>query len=333
MDAAGAALESFGLPAGLQKLRGAALAVLDDDGYVLAANQGFLDFAAAPLPPKQAWNVSALFLNPRLADVRTFNRYHGSGLLLYRGILRIAAHPAAPRRCYGHVYRWREQRLLVAVDDCMEGLEMLGMMVMQINQKLAETQRQLFTTEPPAHNETALLQEWALTDPLTGVGNARYLEEVLAAQVARLRKPMGTLCVLVMKLDHFKEVTEVHGATLGAELLRRMALLLRNHCRLGDLVARRAGEEFVLILPDICLAGAVACAERIRQRLAMQPLTAPLGTVTASFGAAMLAADENGADLLQRATQALSRSQREGRNRITQSIVAGQSAAFNTGCC
>lgn len=330
MNHAGSALEAFGLPAALQEVRSAALAVLDADGQVLAANQGFLTLAAAVPSSAQAWNVSSLFISPCLAELRTFTRYHSSGLLLYRGILKIAAGNAAPRSWYGHIYCWREQRLLVAVDDCMEGLEMLGTMVMQINQKLAASQRQLFPSTPAKH-ETALLEEWAHTDALTGASNTRHLEAALAAQLAR--RPHATLCVLVLQLDHFKEVAEVHGAALGDELLRRMALLLRNHCRLDDVVARRLGEEFVLLLPDICLAGAVACAERIRQRLAMQPLAATLGTVTASFGVAMLTADESGAEVLRRATQALLRSQREGRNRITQSIAAGQSAAFNIGCC
>lgn len=333
MHPAAATLEALGLPPGLRELRTAAIAVLDGHGHVLAANRGFLTLAPPPQHSDQPWDVSARFLNPRLEDVHVFTPYHGSGLLLYRGFLSIAGWEHTPHGWYGHIYCWYEQRLLVAVEDNMEGLEMLGMMVMQINQRLAETQRHLFHTDSVRPHAATTSQELALTDALTGVGNQRQLEEVLAAQVARIEKQAGALCVLVMALDHFKEVSEVHGVALGEEMAKRLALLLRNHCRLGDLVTRRAAAEFVLLLPDICLAGAVACADRIRQRLEVQPLTAQVGQVTASFGVAMLTAGEDGADVLQRATQALARSQREGRNRITQSIAAGQSAAFNIGCC
>lgn len=325
-------LEEMGLPPFLQELGSVVIALLDENGHVLAANQGFLRIA----PPPEAggdWDVRSLFVNPRLEDVQTLAPYHGGALLLYRGIVNITCHDQPCRSLHGHIYRWQQGRLLVAAEYDVEGLEILGATVIQLNAELTETRRQLLRANRELKLNEATIRELMLTDALTGVGNRRRLDEALAVEVENSRRCGDALCLLIADLDHFKEVNDRCGHAAGDEALKRFVALLRDHCRQSDLVARLGGEEFVLLLPNAHLEIAVACAERIRQRLESQPLTPQMVRVTASFGVAMLADHEEGEGLLRRADQALYRSKKEGRNRVTQSIAPGQNAAPNTGCC
>ena len=108
---------------------------------------------------------------------------------------------------------------------------------------------------------------------------------------------------------------------------------MREHGRQGDRVARSGGDEFVVLLPETRLESAVAGAEHIRQRLEGWPILPRHGPITASFGVAMRVEGESGEDLLRRAGQALYRSKREGRNRVTQSIASGQNAAPDVSSC
>ena len=326
-------LEDLGLPPFLQELNSVVIALIDENGHVLAANQGFLRMAAPPDSLTQPWDVRALFVNPRLEDVQALVPYHGGALLLYRGILNVAYDDQPSHALLGHIYRWQQGRLLVAAEYDVEGLEMLGATVMQLNAELAETQRQLLRANRELQRNEATIQELMHTDPLTGVGNRRRLDEALVTEIARSQQQGTVLCLLMTDLDHFKEVNDRYDHAVGDEVLKRFAVLLGDYCRQGDLVTRFGGEEFVLLLPDADLESAVACAERIRQRLESQPLVPSVGRMTASFGVAMLAHDEESADLLRRADQALYRSKKEGRNRVTQSIMVGQNAAPNTGCC
>jgi diguanylate cyclase (GGDEF)-like protein len=333
MNALVRSLEDFGLPPFLQEMGSVAIALLDENGSVLAANRGFLRLAPPPQSNDHSWDVRSLFINPRLEDVKALVPYRGDSLLLYRGILNIALEDQPCRSLQGHIYRWHQGRLLVAAEYDVEGLEALGATVMQLNEELAETQRQLLRANRQLKSNEATIRELMQTDPLTGVSNRRRLDEAMEAEVERSQRHERLLCLLMVDVDHFKDVNDHHGHAMGDEVLKRLAMLLRECCRQSDLVARFGGEEFAVLLPDTSLESAVACAERIRQRLESQPLVGQVGRVTASFGAAMRATDEDGGALLRRADHALYRSKKEGRNRVTQSVVAGQNAIPNVGCC
>ena len=326
-------LADLGLPAFLQEMGSVVIALLDDHGRVLAANRGFLRLAPPPIQPGAVWDVRSLFVNPRLDDVQALAPCHSGALLLYRGILNIAHANEQCRSLQGHIYRWQEGRLLVAAEYDVEGLEMLGATVMQLNDELAETQRQLLRANRELKRSEAKIRDLMHTDPLTGVGNRRRLDEALTAEVERGRRYQHSFCLLIADLDHFKDVNDRHGHPVGDEVLKQFALLLRGHSRQTDLVARFGGEEFVILLPATSLENAAACAERIRRQLDAQPLVKAVGRTTASFGVAMLAGSETGADLLRRADQALYRSKKEGRNRVTQSIAACQEAAPDVSSC
>lgn len=326
-------LEALGLPAFLQELDSVAVALLDDDGQILKVNHGFRRLVLSPEVVSQPWDARTLLISPRLEDVRALVPYESNTLLLYRGMLNIARADRQDRPMQGHIYRWPRGRLLVAAEYDVEGLEALGATVLRLNDELAEIQRQLLRSNREIKRDKAALKKQMYSGPLIEVNDWRRLEETLATEVERSRRRRHSLCLLVADLDHFGQINDRWGHATGNMLLRDFAALLREYSRQSDWVVRSGGGEFVVLLPETLLEPAVACAERIRQRLEEQPILLRCGSVTASFGVAMRVEGEGGADLLRRAEQALSRSKREGRNRVTQSIISGQNAAPNVSSC
>jgi diguanylate cyclase (GGDEF)-like protein len=124
----------------------------------------------------------------------------------------------------------------------------------------------------------------------------------------------------MIDIDFFKKVNDSHGHTAGDEVLRQTASLLAANVRATDTVARLGGEEFVLLLPDTTLAGALALAEKIRVALAKKPLDADgqAIAVSASFGVSGLPAGRRASmeQLLTSADHALYDAKHKGRNRV-----------------
>lgn len=169
-------------------------------------------------------------------------------------------------------------------------------------------------TEQALRDSEAAVRAMSLTDPLTGLANRRRLDEGLRSEVHRVQRYGGRLSVVITDLDHFKGINDDHGHQVGDALLQAFAHIVRAHCRDVDLVARFGGEEFVILMPEVGVTEALACAERMRLALAQDivpPLTHP---VTATFGVAELAPDESEASLLRRADKALYRGKAAGRN-------------------
>jgi diguanylate cyclase (GGDEF)-like protein len=177
-----------------------------------------------------------------------------------------------------------------------------------------------------------LLEERALIDPLTGLGNRAMFDERFAAEVG-LRIRTGTpLSCIALDVDHFKLVNDNHGHPFGDHVLRQIAETLTKICRVEDVACRHGGEEFVVLAPQTSAAHAGLLAERMRVAIAKIPFTAkdPLSgqeelvTVTCSFGVAD-AVGTYDRSMLERADQALYQSKEQGRNRV--SIAATQPMA------
>ncbi|MBI2406980.1 MAG: diguanylate cyclase [Gemmatimonadetes bacterium] len=169
--------------------------------------------------------------------------------------------------------------------------------------------------------DNARLEVLAHTDPLTQVLNRRALTVRLASELERARRYDSVLTLLMVDLDHFKNVNDTHGHLVGDEVLREVATLLQNEVRSVDVVARYGGEEFVAVLPETSLVGATTFAERIREHIAATPFAASMVEplhLTASIGVSSYpsATINTVDDLFARADEALYRAKADGRNRV-----------------
>lgn len=165
------------------------------------------------------------------------------------------------------------------------------------------------------------LQEQAIRDSLTGLYNRRYLTETLDREIARARREGHPLALVLIDLDHFKELNDNLGHQAGDAVLRQIAQYFMQDTRTEDLVCRYGGEEFLIMMPGMGLDKAVERSEHWRRTLAELTLTVSRNTlnVTASFGVAVY--PENGVNpdqVIHAADTALYAAKRDGRNRVHQ---------------
>ena len=161
----------------------------------------------------------------------------------------------------------------------------------------------------------AEVEKLATTDALTGLANRRVLEDTLHRTVALSRRTAEPAALIVVDVDRFKSINDTHGHQVGDDVLRLLGEVLAAGVRETDLVARFGGEEFVVVLPATDAAGAAVVAERIRAGA-----EAAEGPVAFTISAGVAAIPDHGEDehsLLAAADQALYRSKRRGRNRVT----------------
>jgi diguanylate cyclase (GGDEF)-like protein len=167
-----------------------------------------------------------------------------------------------------------------------------------------------------ARSET--LQQAALTDGLTGMQNRRYFDDALKEyleEFRRIGKPVG---LMILDLDHFKQVNDTHGHDVGDEVLRAVAKCLKDMTRHHDVVARLGGEEFAVVTPNMDAELLARFAERIRKAIATMSILS--GNVrlkiTTSVGLAVWDRKESAEDFYRRADRQLYEAKRQGRNRV-----------------
>src|SRR5258708_18303991 len=115
-------------------------------------------------------------------------------------------------------------------------------------------------------------EQAALSDPLTGFRNRRWLDQTLSRIVQRHLHAAEPLCLAMMDIDHFKRVNDSFGHAAGDDVLLQIGRLVRANLRPEDSAARIGGEGFVLILPHTLLPGAISAVERLREAIAAAPL-------------------------------------------------------------
>lgn len=172
-----------------------------------------------------------------------------------------------------------------------------------------------------AEERAARLEEQRTLDGLTGIRNRGYFDERFTQDWALCRRLGQPLSVLMIDLDHFKQLNDTYGHLCGDECLKAVAAALRAQLhRTTDTVARYGGEEFVALLPGTTAQGATRIAAEIIERVAdLQPVCSDRSLViTCSIGVATVTPqpDDTPAQLLEHADQALYRAKSDGRNRL-----------------
>ncbi len=214
------------------------------------------------------------------------------------------------------VYHWFLENIVPRFDDSDRFVGLIGSLVDITSLKQAEEalSRSNQRLEQEVARRTRELEELLLTDPLTGVGNRRFLVERLRAEVAKSRRHHQPLSVVFTDLDHFKQINDRYGHSGGDEVLCHVAELLKDSLRNEDMIGRFGGEEFVMLLTATPLEQALLVAERIRVSLGTTPTSLEACTVTASFGVAELNPGESAEELLNRSDRALYAAKEAGRN-------------------
>ncbi len=162
----------------------------------------------------------------------------------------------------------------------------------------------------------------SVTDGLTGLTNHRQMQRLLKSEFQRSQRYKSPLSMVILDIDHFKNVNDTYGHQIGDEVLRDASSILKSFCRSNDVAARYGGEEFVLILPETDVEGAVQIAERVRHAVEERKFcfNGAEFRVTISCGVSQFEEDfmKSPADLTGVADAALYQAKSQGRNRTVQ---------------
>jgi len=163
------------------------------------------------------------------------------------------------------------------------------------------------------------LIEMANHDFLTGLLNRREMLARLSVEHSRVNRTDEPLSIIMMDIDHFKNINDVHGHIAGDMVLKEIARRLRDGVREYDLICRFGGEEFLIMAPETAAPRAAELAERLRVMVSDIPFrleAVPPVAITISAGVAQLVEGESIEEMLSRADTALYRAKAQGRNRV-----------------
>ena len=230
-------------------------------------------------------------------------------------LVAVAAHLADPGEPLGKVLWDRETLLLDLTETCV-GILVTITCALSFLLLLVALPPVILLQRSLMHQQ---LQAAASTDPKTGLLNATAWQREADAEVARALRNQTPVALLLIDVDHFKQVNDGYGHLIGDEVLRGLAAELRRQVRESDVVGRFGGEEFTVLLPGIEATGACRIAERLRHSASVLEVSAGDAkiSVTVSIGVAVLG--RHGRDLfelLAAADLALYRAKDAGRNRI-----------------
>ena len=161
----------------------------------------------------------------------------------------------------------------------------------------------------------------SLTDPLTSLSNRKYFDDTLAKAIADARARGEALSLMMTDVDHFKKFNDSYGHLTGDQVLRLVAISVKQNVKGQDIAARYGGEEFAIVLPNTVLRSAITVADHIRRAVMTKELMKlstgeHLGRVTIPIGVAALQAGDTAQTLIERADTCLYAAKRNGRNRV-----------------
>jgi diguanylate cyclase (GGDEF)-like protein len=203
--------------------------------------------------------------------------------------------------------------------------EHLGELVFRRNQRFSEQEQGyleslLASLLYPMRN-TLLYRaatQSALRDPLTDTGNRIAMDQTLTREIELSRRHLQPLSLLMLDIDHFKQINDTHGHSAGDDVLKAVAASIKNQLRNVDMVFRFGGEEFLILLSNTSREAAALVGERLRNAAQAEEYVADGRSIelTVSLGCSTLLPGESAESLLRRADNALYVAKREGRNRL-----------------
>ncbi len=207
--------------------------------------------------------------------------------------------------------------LRAVIERLMEGAK-----AMEINNKKLESSLSTSKQEiEQLQQNLAAVRIESLTDPLTGLSNRKFFDAALGKAIIETREKREPLSLLIADVDHFKLFNDKFGHQTGDQVLRLVALAMKQNVKGQDIAARYGGEEFVIALPNTELSSAVTVADHVRRAVMAKELMKRssgerLGRVTVSVGVALLRAGDTFGSLIERADACLYAAKRQGRNRV-----------------
>ena len=201
--------------------------------------------------------------------------------------------------------------------------ERLTLLLQQVKFRKSK-QRELKTLSAELNsikNENKDLKRLTLTDDLTGLHNTRYMKEIFEGIFELVHRYDRPLSVVMLDLDHFKDVNDRNDHLVGSTVLKEMGRVLKRHTRKSDIRIRYGGDEFVIVMPETGANVATKVAERIREKLERLSMTVHsdyVVKITASLGVATFSRRRHSAywELLREADIAMYEAKRCGRNKV-----------------
>ena len=175
--------------------------------------------------------------------------------------------------------------------------------------------------------QSAELADLALTDPLTGAYNRRYLTPQAQRNLADFERYARLSSLLLLDIDHFKSINDYHGHAAGDRVLQGVVGLISDRIRGVDMLFRLGGEEFVILLSDVASHSAAKIAEELRITIKALKLL-PDREVTVSIGVCDVSQARSASDWLEQVDSAMYRAKQSGRDRIE--VVQSSTPAFSS---
>jgi len=197
-----------------------------------------------------------------------------------------------------------------------------GAKEMELNNKTLEARLSASRQEiEQLQQNLEIVRTESLTDPLTTLSNRKYFAQALSKSIAEARDKNEPLSLLMADIDHFKSFNDKYGHLTGDQVLRLVAVAIKQNVKGRDIAARYGGEEFVVALPNTDLKSAITVADQVRHSVMNKELLKRssgqrLGRITISIGAALLRPDDTLQTLIERADKCLYGAKHSGRNRV-----------------
>ncbi|HWM80903.1 MAG TPA: diguanylate cyclase [Pseudolabrys sp.] len=209
------------------------------------------------------------------------------------------------------------ESLRTIVESLVQSAKEMEASNLKLEERLIASKREINELQ----NNLETVRTESLTDPLTQLANRKFFDSALERAIGDARARNEPLSLIMTDIDHFKKFNDNYGHLTGDQVLRLVALSLKQNVKGLDTAARYGGEEFAIVLPNTVLRSALTVADHIRRAVMTKELMKRstgehLGRVTLSLGIATLHSNDTAQTLIERADNCLYAAKRHGRNRV-----------------